>query len=58
MIGKKRRHKSPIQGMKKKTSIDSIDIKRVIWEITNFMSTFDNLDEMDKFLRHKLSELI
>ena len=25
--------------------------------MNNFMSTFDNLDEMDRFLRHELSEL-
>ena len=44
--------------MKKRTSVDSLDIKRVTWEImNNFMSTFDNLDEMDRFLRHELSEL-
>lgn len=44
--------------MKKRTSADSLDIKRVTWEIMNkFMSTFDNLYEMDKFLRHELSEL-
>ena len=44
--------------MKKRTSVDSLDIKRVTWEImNNFMSTFYNLDEMDRFLRHELSEL-
>ena len=41
--------------MKKRTSADSLDTKRVTWEImNNFMSTFDNLDEMDKFLFKRL----
>lgn len=42
--------------MKEGTSLDSTDIKRIIWEIMNKnMPTFDNLDEMDKFLnKHEL----
>lgn len=36
--------------MKEGTSFDSTDIKRIMWKIMNFMSTFDNLDEMEKLI--------